>query len=122
MTTNNSFAKNIIQIIRSPRHKSLVAKVSLFAFVIEVISIFINKTILNNNTIPSLLLSEISAVLFFGLLGLAGLIVVIRRELPQVIVVHGRLAIVNGFIWCVISWLLMLRYIYALVTDIMKSP
>ena len=122
MTTNNSFAKNIIQIIRSPRHKSLVAKVSLFAFVIEVISIFINKTILNNNTIPSLLLSEISAVLFFGLLGLAGLIVVIRRELQQVIVVHGRLAIVNGFIWCVISWLLMLRYIYALVTDIMKSP
>lgn len=120
MTTNSVSTKNILEIIRSPRHKSLVAKISLFAFTIEVISILINKTVLNNDTIASLLLSEIGAVVFFGLLGLAGLIVVIRQELQQVIVVHGRLAIVNGLIWCAISWLLMLRYIYALVIDIMK--
>jgi|KBSSwiStaDraftv2_1062776.scaffolds.fasta_scaffold284934_2 hypothetical protein len=120
MISSKVSIKNMVQIIRSPQHKSLVAKVSLFAFVIEIVSIVINRTLLVKHLLASLLLSEVSAVLFFGLLGLAGLIVIVRRELPQVIVVHGRLAVVNGFIWCIISWILMLRYIYALAIDILR--
>ena len=64
MISSKVSIKNMVQIIRSPQHKSLVAKVSLFAFVIEIVSIVINRTLLVKHLLASLLLSEVALCSF----------------------------------------------------------
>lgn len=97
-----------------------MAEVSLIAFVVHILIIVINNIFLANNEFISLIVSEIGTIAFFGILGLAGLIVAIKQEFPQAVMIRGKWAVINGIIWCAVSWLLMLRYFYYLITDVTK--
>lgn len=112
--------RNIIQGIRSPKNKYLVAKISFSAFAIQVVIFVFDKYLRDYSDAASLLLSDLGTIAFFGLLGLAGLIVVIRQELPQVVTIRGKWAVINGVLWLVVAWTLMIIYIYFLLVDIMK--
>ena len=70
MTTNTSFLQNIVNVVRSPQGESLDAKVSLFAFVIQLVVLVINKTLLKNHEVESLIFSEIGAIVFLEFLDL----------------------------------------------------
>lgn len=83
------FIKNIIKKIHIPNRKYLVAEISLIAFVVHIFIIIIDNIFLKNNETISLIVSEIGAIAFFGILGLAGLIVAIKQELPQVVIIQG---------------------------------
>jgi len=122
MSTNKTSLQDLLIRIRSAQQKNLVAKISLFAFALQLIATIIDDTLLDRNTIESLILSEISAIAFFGFLGLAGLIVIIRKEMPQAITIRGKSAIIFGLIWCGISWSLTIRYIFLFIKDIVKLP
>lgn len=120
MSINKTSVQDLLLRIRSPQQKNLVAKISLSAFALQLMATLINDRFLRNNAIQSLIFSETSAIAFFGILGLAGFIVMIRKEMPQVITIRGTGAIIFGLIWCGISWSLAIRYIYFLINDITK--
>ncbi|HAV76614.1 MAG TPA: hypothetical protein DCX53_04590 [Anaerolineae bacterium] len=110
----------LLERVRSHHNKYLSAKLSLSAFALQIIVISINRQLLTENELASLLLSEVGAIAFFGILGLAWLVVATRRELPQVAIFRGKFAVINGLFWFIVSWALMIRFIYLLFVDLKK--
>ena len=110
----------LIRNIKFTKHKYLVAKISAFAFAILFFTIIIAKTLLVNDEVRSMILVEFGAVSFFAIQGIAGLIVAIQQKLSQAITIRGKTAVINGMVWCTISFFLMLRYIYAFITDLFR--
>jgi hypothetical protein len=109
----------LIDNLRSPQKESLAAKISLLAFALGMLlPILLNNTLFKDNAATSLISSRIGAIIFCGLLGLAGFVVMIRGELHQIIVIRGKAAKFYGLIWCVFMWSLAFRYIILLVSDI----
>lgn len=118
MDKYSNLLQSLFRFIRSPGQKDLVAYISLVAFGVKfLVSITINS-ITNQDSVLLVFLPELGSILFFCILGLAGMIVIIRKELPQAIVVRGNMAVVIGLIWLVISWLLMCRALYLLAVDV----
>lgn len=108
----------LIAKLRSTQYEFLPAKIGLLAFAIGFLLYVLNNTLFKYDAIGSLICSRTGAVTFCGLLGLAGFVVMIRRELRQVVVIRGKLAMFYGLIWCVISWSLAIHYMFLLFSDI----
>jgi hypothetical protein len=108
----------LIAKLRSTQYEFLPAKIGLLAFAVGFLFYILNNTLFKYDAIGSLIGSRIGAITFCGLLGLAGFVVMIRGELHQVVVIRGKLAMLYGLIWCVISWSLATYYVFLLFSDI----
>jgi len=121
MVSSSNIFHNIIHDIQSPKQESLVVKLSLIAFAIKVGTSIIVNLLNQYGVTTTMLVSKAGVIVFFCVLGMAGVVVIIRQELPQAIVVRGKTAVVYGLIWFIVSWVLMIRYIYLLAVDIMEA-
>ena len=121
MNTNKEFIHNLIAKIRSPQNEYLSAKIGLSAFDVGFLFYLADEVIFMNNGIRSLILSRLGAITFFSLLGLDGFIVMIRKELHQIVIIRGKPAIFYGLIWCIFLWTLALQNIFLLLNDFVKT-
>ena len=105
---------------RSPKNKTLSARISMLAFGIAIFTLIINKIIIPQTSFILLVSSYVGGIIFWWLLGFAGLVVAIRRELQQIILIKGNLAVFYGVLWCLFSWSLSL-YIFTLFMQSMLN-
>jgi hypothetical protein len=115
MNTPNPFFRKI----RSVQNRFLVAKISFIAVAFGYLVLVVYDTIFISNGFSAHISKLLGAVVFFALLGLAGFVVTLREELPQVVTIHGKSAKIFGMIWWFIGWGLAIRYLYFLIRDIM---
>jgi hypothetical protein len=118
MKNHDNMIQDLIIKIRSPKNEFLATKIGILAFALGLILYIINTTLFKNSEIASLVTSRLLAIIFCGLLGLDGFVVMIRKELHQIIIIRGHLAVFYGLVWCVIAWSLALYYIYLFINDI----
>ena len=118
MITNTS--NPYINKIRSTKNGSLVANISIVAFAFKLFITLLIGLISRENDLTDQISRSLSSVVFFSLLGLAGFVVVIREELPQMITIRGRAAKIMGYVWCGIAWGLAFRYLYLLLVKVFQ--
>ena len=116
MNTSNSFIRKI----RSAQNRFLVAKISVIAIAFGYLVLVVYDTIFISNDFSAHISKLLGTVVFFTLLGLAGFVVALREELPQVVTIHGKAAKIFGMIWWLIGWGLAIRYLYFLIRDIIR--
>jgi hypothetical protein len=106
--------KNFFDKISADNNKYLPAKISLLAFGLGLLMVWIGDYMFGNSSFESLVYSYSIKILFFGILGLAGFIVMVRGELHQFFVIRGRLARLYGLLWWLISWWIAIRALISL--------
>jgi len=100
--------------LKSEKYKYLVDILILISLCQFLIMAFGFKAIEQKNSILYDSILRVSGMITFFLLGCAGLVIMIRQEFRQLVIIRGRLAQVAGFILWIINWYLVLaiaRYI-----------
>ena len=113
----NSMSKGrrFLSNISSPKYKNLPTQISLLAFILATLLMVFEKFLIKNGFVEPDVFPHLLKFIFFFIVGLSGLIVMLRGELHQAfIVMKGKFARIIGFLWWIISWWITLRAFYSL--------
>jgi len=120
MNEKSNGIHELLEKIRLPENEYLAAKIGLTAFAFGFLIYLIDDALFVQTDMGSMLLSRFGAIVFFVLLGLDGFIVMVRKELHQIVDVHGKPAMLFGLIWWLFMWILALRSASSFIVDVAK--